>query len=255
MSWKAFHQCGPIAVLAVTAPLLLSQQKPLTNADVITMVKGGVSESVVVSAIQSRPGRFSTSTSELVRLHKAGVTDSELNAMIAATSKTGASGAAASAPPQAVSPVSKSRMPTLIITSGQDSQALRLEKTQLATTKTKPSSMSSLATDSVLTQAMQGGANEAAMAATMHMNSMVGGESVQQAASISSNVMSHRQPTITYVWGVPGPASSNIVKNATPSFTLDFSRVLGVTPDDSCSGNREADTGAEYMPDYRRDTG
>src|SRR3954470_24155780 len=75
--------------VAVIAPMLLSQQapKPLNNDDVITMVKSGVPESVVVSAIQSRPGTFSTSTSELVRLHKAGVTENELNAMMAELSK------------------------------------------------------------------------------------------------------------------------------------------------------------------------
>ena len=232
MTWKLFRQCGLMAGLAVAAPLLLGQQKPPTNDDVITMVKSGITESVVVSAIQSRPGEFSTSTSELVRLHKAVVTDNELNAMIAASSKGSSSGTTASAPPQATSAVRKSRMPTLTVTAGGNTQELHLEKTQLATTNTKPSSMKSLASDSVLTQAMESGANGVAMAATMHMNSMAGSESVQEAAGVFSSVMAHRQPKATYVWGVPGPASSNILQNATPSFTVDFSRVLGVTPDD-----------------------
>jgi len=78
-----------LLVIGMIAPALVSQQalKPLTNDDVITMVKSGMPESVVVSAIQSRSGKFSTATSELVRLHKAGVTENELNAMIAASSK------------------------------------------------------------------------------------------------------------------------------------------------------------------------
>ncbi|HEY7352385.1 MAG TPA: hypothetical protein VH596_06415 [Terriglobales bacterium] len=222
-----------LVMIGLMVPGLFSQQtpKPLTNDDVITMVKNGMPESVVVSAIQSRSGKFSTSTSELVRLHKAGVTENELNAMIGVSSKGSASQAAVPAPAAAPA-VPKSRKPTLSVTSGNTTQVLQLEKTQLAETKTKPSSMKSLASDSVVAQAMQAGVNEAGMAAAMHMNYGVGGESVQQAGTIFSSVMSHRQPKVTYVWGVPGPASSNVLQSAAPSFTLDFSRVLGVTSDD-----------------------
>jgi len=222
-------------MIGVIAPALASQQspKPLSNDDVITMVKSGMPESVVVSAIQSRSGKFSTSTSELVRLHKAGVTENELNAMIAASNKGSSGSPAASEPVQGVTPsAQKSRMPTLTVTAGGNTQELHLEKTQLAETKTKPSSMKSLASDSIVTQAMQTGVNQAAMTAAMHMNSSIGGESVQQAGSIFSSVMSHRQQKMTYVWGVPGPASSNVLQSASPSFTVDFSRALGVTPDD-----------------------
>ena len=109
-----------------------AQQKPLTNDDVITMVKSGMPESVVVSAIQSRPGTFSTSTSELVRLHKAGVTENELNAMIAASSKgTSSSAAPFAAAPNTSPSVPKNRMPTLTVTAGGNTQELHLEKTQL----------------------------------------------------------------------------------------------------------------------------
>jgi hypothetical protein len=224
-----------LLMIGMIAPLLVSQQvpKPLTNDDVITMVKSGMPESVVVSALQSRPGKFSTSTSQLVRLHKAGVTENELNAMIAASSKDNSGNPMPSETAQAAAPsIPKSRMPTLNVTAGGNTQELHLEKTQLAETKTKPSSMKSLASDSVVTQAMQTGINQAATTAAMHMNSSIGGESIQQAGSIFSSVMSHRQAKMTYVWGVAGPASTNVLQSASPSFTVDFSRVLGVTPDD-----------------------
>jgi len=197
------------------------------------MVKGGMPESVVVSAIQSRPGKFNTSTSELVRLHKAGVTENELNAMIGASSKGTPTSSTTSEAVQNPTPsVPKSRVPTLTITAGGNTQELHLEKTQLAETKTKPSSMKSLAADSVVTQAMQTGINQASTTAAMHMNSSIGGQSVQEAGSIFSTIMSHRQQKITYVWGVPGPASTNVLSSASPNFMVDFSRALGVTPDD-----------------------
>jgi hypothetical protein len=215
--------------------LLFSQQsqKALTNDDIITMVKGGMPESVVVSAIQSRPGKFSTSTAELVRLHKAGVTANELNAMIAA-GKTGSRAPSSSTaePNPAVLPATKSRMPRVAVVTGGSLRELHLEKTQLAETKTKPSSMKNLAMDSAVTQAMQAGVNTVTYSAASHMTSAIGSSTVQQAGGIFSGIMSHRQPKVTYVWGVQGPASANVLQSASPGFTVDFSRALGVTPDD-----------------------
>jgi hypothetical protein len=165
-----------------------------------------------------------------------------MNAMMAASGKgsggasvplpsPGGGGAASAADNGAMLP-STSRMPRVTVTQGNSSQELTLEKTQLAETKTKPSSMKSLAADSAVTQAMQSGVNTAAYSAATHMNSGIGGSAVQQAGSIFSGMMSHRTPTVTYVWGVPNPASGNVLQSSKPSFSVDFSRAPGVTPDD-----------------------
>lgn len=129
-------------------------------------------------------------------------------------------------------PVSKSRMPKLYLMQKGVAHELPLEKTQLATTKNKPSSMKSLAADSALTQAIQAGITTATWDAATHINSGVGGSAVQQAGSIFSGAISHRTPTVTYVWGVPNPASTNVLQTVSPSFSLDFSRVIGVNADD-----------------------
>jgi hypothetical protein len=226
--WKCFF-----VMFVLLCGAAAQQQRALNNADIINMVKTKLPESVVVQAIQSNPGKYDTSTNALISLHKAGLTENELNAMIAASSKVSSGSLGASGPTQTATPsVPKTRMPTLTVTAGGSTQELHLEKTQLAETKTKPSSMKSLASDSVVTQAMQSGVNEAASTAAMHMNYGVGGQSVQQAGSVFSSVMAHRQPKTTYVWGVPGPASANVLQSASPGFTIDFSRVVGVTPDD-----------------------
>ncbi len=223
-------------------PTLRAQaQQPLTNADVIKMVKGGLPESVVVSSIQSRPAKFDVSPDGLIALHKAGVTPGEMDAIMAASAK-GSASATVPRPPQGsenapsadsgTTSATKSRMPRVTVTQGNSSQELKLEKTQLAETKTKPSSMKSLAGDSAVTQAMQSGVNTATFSAASHMNSGIGGSAVEQAGSIFSGMMSHRTPTVTYVWGVPGPASTNVLKSSTPTFVVDFARTAGITPDD-----------------------
>ena len=48
--------------------------KPLTNTDVVKMVKGGLPGSVVISAIQSSPATYDISPDALLALQKAGVT-------------------------------------------------------------------------------------------------------------------------------------------------------------------------------------
>jgi methionine-rich copper-binding protein CopC len=220
-----------------SAGALGQSQKPLTNADVIEMVKSHMAESVVISAIQSGPTKFNTSASELIRLKKLGVTDNEMNAMIAASNKASdaaapAHSAGATANASSAIPGSKSHVPKLYVTKGGAAQELPLEKTQLAETKTKPSSMKNLAADSAVTQAMQSGINTATYSAAAHMNSGIGGTAVQQAGSIFSGVLSHRTPSVTYVWGVPNPASPNVLQTVSPSFALDFSRAIGINADD-----------------------
>jgi hypothetical protein len=129
-------------------------------------------------------------------------------------------------------PVSKSHMPKLYLVLNGNPRELPFEKTQLATTKNKPSSMTNLAADSAVTQAMQAGINTASWDAATHMNSSVGGSAVQQAGGIFSGALSHRAPTVTYVWGVPNPASTNVLQTVSPSFLLDISRVIGVNAAD-----------------------
>lgn len=226
---------GPLALAAVA---LAQSQKPLTNADVTRMVKSKLPESVIVEAIRSHGGKFDTSTSALIALHNAGVTEAELDAMMAASGKGSTEAAPSSKPSRPAEalapapPVSKSRMPKVYVLHNTAYQELRLERTQLAETKTKPSSMKSLAADSAVTQAMQAGINTAAWDTASHINSGIGGSSVMEAGSIFSGIMGRRKPTVTYVWGVPNPASANVLPTSSPGFSVDFSRTPGVNPND-----------------------
>jgi hypothetical protein len=210
--------------------------KPLSNADVVKMVKSGLPESVIVSAIQSSPAKYDVSPDGLIALHKAGVTQGEMDAIMGATNKGTATpkpGPGSTAESAATAaPVSKSRMPKVFVVEGTLSKEIPLEKTQLAETKTKPSSMKNLAADSAVTQAMQIGVNTVAMDTAMHMNSPVAGSTMGQAGNVFTGLMGHRKPTVTYVWGVPAPASTHVLQTTSPKFSVDFSHYPGITPDD-----------------------
>ena len=209
--------------------------QPITNADVVKMVKSGLPESVIVTAIQSRPGKFDISPNALIAMKKSGVTSAEMDAMVARSSGAkphSASPAVAASSSATDRPAAKFHLPTVALLQDGSSQPLTLEKTQLAETKTKPTSMKSLAGDSVLTQGIQAGIGTATATTAMHINSSIGSSGVQQAGTIFSGMMAHRKPTVTYVWGVPNPASANALQTASPTFSVDFSRTPGINLDD-----------------------
>lgn len=61
-----------------------AEKKPLTNDDVISMVKAGLPESTIVLAIQHSSTAFDTSPQALISLQGAGVPQAILNAMLTA---------------------------------------------------------------------------------------------------------------------------------------------------------------------------
>ena len=217
--------------------VLMAQQtqKPLTNEGVVKMVQAGLPESVVVSAIQSSAAQFDISPDGLIQLKKAGVTQKEMNAMIAAkeTAKIdGVEAATKKAAPDAPGPASASRwkMPSVAVLTNRSAKELPLEKTQLTQTKMKPRSLASLAGDSAVTQGFQTGVNDVAWDAAAHSHSSMGGAAVMQAGNIFGGMMGHKQPTVTYVWGVPAPASGNVLRTSTPKFGVNFEKAPGINP-------------------------
>ncbi|HEU5457874.1 MAG TPA: hypothetical protein VFU68_04595, partial [Terracidiphilus sp.] len=61
----------------------------MTNATVIKMTKAGLSETIIISTINSHPGAYATNPDDLISLKNAGVSDKVIAAMIAKS--TGAS--------------------------------------------------------------------------------------------------------------------------------------------------------------------
>jgi len=59
-----------------------SKKKPITNADVVTMIKANLSETTIIAAIKQGPTDFDTSPTALIELKEQGVTDDMLQAMM-----------------------------------------------------------------------------------------------------------------------------------------------------------------------------
>ncbi len=222
-------------LIVLHASFAQQAQKPLTNADVVKMVKAGVPESVVISSIQSSATEFDLNPYALVSLQKAGITKGEMDAMMAAANTTSTprqtSATAANATPPPANPQAP-RLPSVAMIQGAASQDLPVERTQLAQTKAKPSSMSSLSSDSALGVALQGSVSTASIGAANHINSTTGNVAVGQAGGVLSGITAHRKPGLTYVWAIPSVTSANTSPVSLPSFSVDFSAVPGASTDD-----------------------
>ena len=83
--------------LLLICPALIAQEM-MTNDSVVKLIKAGLSEDLVVTTINSSPGKYDTSTSALIALKKAGAGDKVVAAIILKT--TGASAAPAAPTPE-----------------------------------------------------------------------------------------------------------------------------------------------------------
>ena len=74
-------------ILLVVTALTAQQKNPLTNADVIKMVKAGLAETTIVAAIAANDTQFDLSSTGLQTLNQAGVSSKVIRAMLAAEAK------------------------------------------------------------------------------------------------------------------------------------------------------------------------
>src|SRR5512146_855232 len=95
--WRVLTRRVPVLLLAVwlscaAIPALAQQdQQPLTNNDVVKMVKSGLPASIIVNAIQANQTNFDVSANGLIALQKAAVPQAVMDAMIsAAKNRSGA---------------------------------------------------------------------------------------------------------------------------------------------------------------------
>jgi hypothetical protein len=100
--------------LLLLCPALIAQET-MTNDSVVKLIKAGLSEDLVVTTINSSPGKYDTSTNALIALKKAGAGDKVVAAIIMKASGSTAAPAAANSDPAATS---ASQAPAITLAQG-----------------------------------------------------------------------------------------------------------------------------------------
>jgi len=220
------------AVLFTGFALAQNNTKPLTNDDVIAMVKGGLPETTVISAINAQDSNFDVSATALIKLKQQGVNSKIMDAMLAAANKKHSAVPAPPAAAPAAAPAATAGQPSVTVLKGTAQQPIPVSKTQIAQTKTKATSLNALSTDSALGQAMQTVAMTAAQEAAYRSGSYTGASAIGAAGGVMGGLMGHRKPTVTDVWALPGQKSDLVLDSNQPSFEVHFANIPGVVADE-----------------------
>jgi hypothetical protein len=241
------------ATLFVVSAFGQTAPPALTNDDVISMFKGGLGESTIISAIQSQDTNFDISAMGLLQLKKSGVPPKIMDAVISAAGKHKAAVEAAAAakaqaeaeakakatvvvPAVMTSPILPGTPSVLLVQAGQK-QPLPIGHTQIIQTKAKPSSLAALTSDGSLAQAMAGASQSVAAAGMMKGSSKVASTAMMAnpmigGAMMAGGLFAHRKQAITDVWAVPGPKSEAVIHNAQPAFEVQYANVPGINADE-----------------------
>ncbi len=239
-----------LGIALTTASTVGGQQnvKPLTNQDVISMVKNLLPESVIISAIKTNDADFDVSANGLIALKKAGVTAKVMEAMLAAVNDKKNSASAAPAPSAPAGPLTGAGpagggaplaaapgwQPIVSALQGGTKVNLAAEATQIVQTKAKPTSLTALAADSALNQALSLSTQAAQQALAKGGTSGMGfAGALNPATAILGGILSRRakQAKVTYVWALTGGSSSANPGSNSPSFDVNYAGLPGVNPD------------------------
>lgn len=81
-----FRSLVLVFLIVATVPAV-AQNKPLTNEDIVQMVKGGFDDQTIIKATQANESAFDTSVQALLALKNAGVTKPVMDAMLESEAK------------------------------------------------------------------------------------------------------------------------------------------------------------------------
>lgn len=260
-----------LLVLAVLTSASMAQgSKPMTNDDVISMVKNVLPESVIVSAIKTNDTNFDVSAAGLINLKKAGVSAKVMEAMLAAvgnrksgpsplasdsiapatsmqSANVGVSNAAAGfvagnpATSPGTPPVASqftggapAAQPMVFFLQAGAKFNLPAEATQIVQTKSKANSLSALAEDQAVTEALRLG-SQALQQAISNTGSTMGNSAVNSGTTIFSAILARKQSQkpnkVTYIWALQGASSASFSPANPPSFEVDYAGIPGINAD------------------------
>lgn len=196
--------------------------KKLTNADVISMVKAGLSEDTVVAAIRGKPSAFDTSPQALIDLKKKGVSDAVLQAMAQAGAPT--------------SPATKSEEPVqpyAVLASGGSRRTLPSALAQVAQLKGKHDDFTSMGKDTEVQMIGLGAAAGLAgnVGASLGAGALGGAAGMGIIGGAMAGLSALHKPKYTFLLAIPGAQSKNVVAESSQTIELFYADIAGVDPD------------------------
>jgi hypothetical protein len=271
------QQTGAIRILslaltiALTLVAIAQSKHPLTNEDILKLVKGGFGDDVIIAMIEANDSAFDVSMGGLTALKDAGISSPVMQAMLKAeTRKRQATSASPSAQSQPSSSavlnpsqsmagmggngsiqqmmtmamtmggaagmgggmLDTSQLPPVNLLTGDAHSVIKPSIAQIASTQTKGDDMPGAGSQA--TSMLMGLGRQALSFGAIGGSAFAGpaaGMAMGMAGSMSAMGHHHGPPKVTYVWALPGPQSSFSIGNSIPRFEMSYGNLLGIDPD------------------------
>jgi len=229
MNRNSVLSLAALCVLVVSHLCAQTSPKPLSNDDVVAMVKGGLGENTIIGAIESQQSSFDISAMGLLHLKSSGVNPKIMDAMLTAARRKPAPEEPA-AKPQAAAPMPPPLAPGLPLVN-MGGKVLPAGHAQVVQTKAKASTLNALATDGALSQTLSSVTQGLATASMMHPGSAMNPTAMMAVPMVGPALMGaslfsqHHKPTVTEVWALPGQKAETALTNNQPSFEVHFANV------------------------------
>ena len=231
---------------AVCSVFFAAEKKPLTNTDIIKMVKVDLPESTILMTIQANPNNFDSSVDAIIELKTNGVSPAIMEAML-----RGSSSPVEAAPPSlpaipslptasagpAPSPAESPNQPNVSVVDGAGART-RLASTtfKIVETKAKGSSMAAIASDPTVNQI----AGDLMRTGAQNVLGATGGKyggtiyAVGNAATgWGKKLFGSDEVTLTYVYAADGSESAQpLLPTATARFEINYATMPGMNPDE-----------------------
>jgi hypothetical protein len=247
---------GPIASLAIQKPRIRQTQsrrssddKPLTNADVVRMSKNGFSDDAIITTIHNNKTKFDLSVDALIALKNAGITERVISVMQAGQgmarvpqSRSAVTQEDRPAPPAVTTSPPRLEQPYVLVVLGGKTQPLPLEPTRVGKAEAKGDSLGDLAKEQATDKLYNAVELSAATRLGIEVDTrLLSIPLLGPAVGIGSAMMGGigklgrilRKPKpITYLWAVPGRRSSLGLRTGLPQFEVVYGEIPGIDPDD-----------------------
>jgi hypothetical protein len=213
-------------------------RKPLTNADVTRMVKGGFAESVIINAIASSDTQFDVSLDALFKLKEAGVSQRVIEAMQSAAARQASAQAGTMQATPGLAPSALAQQGQLtqpyVLYGEKSKSAIPASSPTIIQTKAKGDSVPALLADSAVKDIAGDAIISAAARTVLSAPGIAGLPIIGMAgmAILSLPKVFGGEPTYTFIYAIGGRHATSVLPTASPHFEIVFGDVVGANPDE-----------------------
>lgn len=222
-----------LLVLALSWSAESQTKKPITNNDLIRLIKNGFADEQIIAVIEASEPKFDVSVDALIELKNAGSSQKLIETILLSGKSPQASAATKPAASGLDNKIAPPAQPYIQVVLGSDRSILPSGLPTLIQTNAKGNNMATIAADDAVRGIASSVITSAASTAILAGPGVAAIPIVGVAgAAISRLPGLRRDPQITLVYALPGRQSANLITADRPKFELFFGDVVGANPAD-----------------------